>query len=104
MTVKDIDVNETIASARSMLKKSESIAPEFKAMMELLILVISLMAGKLQTNSGNSSIPSSKNPLDAKKKIKSKAKGVKSRSSGAQVGHKVPTSSPFIYQIKSKKL
>lgn len=88
MTVKDIDVNETIASARSMLKKYESIAPEFKAMVELLILVITLMAGKLQTNSGNSSIPSSKNPLDAKKRNKSKAKGVKSRSSGAQVGHK----------------
>ena len=90
MTIKDIDVTKSIDDAREFLKSSKNLSPEARALMELLVLIVSLLAGKLQTNSSNSSIPPSKDPLNSNKKStknKKKAKG-KKKKPGAQNGHK----------------
>lgn len=87
MTIKDIDVNKSLDRARKHLENSKGIPKETRAILELLILIISLLVGKLSTNSSNSSIPPSKTPLNTpKKKKKKKAKG-KKKKPGAQEGH-----------------
>lgn len=89
MTVNDIDVSKSLERAEALLKKAKGVSPELIAMMELLILIIRLLVGKLNTNSSNSSIPPSKNPLGAPKgKKKKKIKGAgKKKKPGAQTGH-----------------
>lgn len=62
MTIQDIDVTQSLENARKHLKHAKDMSSETKALMELLILIVSLLVGKLNTNSSNSSIPPSKIP------------------------------------------
>jgi len=86
MTVGKININETLAKVDVILREDKSASPQFRAMMELLVVVINLLVEKLGLNSSNSSIPPSK---DTKRKrgSKRKAKG-KKRKPGGQNGHK----------------
>ena len=89
MTINKINIEDTLKSVESLLKKDKSISPQVRAMMELLVVVINLLVTKLGLNSRNSSTPPSQ---DSKRKrgSKRKTKG-KKKSPGGQNGHKGST-------------
>lgn len=86
MSINDINIAETIESARKTLAEDKSVSPQLRTMMELLILIISLLVNKLGLNSRNSSKPPSSDP-NRVKQTKRKTKGEK-RNPGGQKGHK----------------
>lgn len=94
MTVKDIDVSAALDRARSYMKRSKDMPDETKAILELLITIITLMMGMLKLNSKNSSQPPSKDKPGTKTK-KTKSKG-KKRKPGAQRGHKGANLEPVL--------
>ena len=82
MKIEDIDVNENLKSAQEMLEKETGISPAFKAILEVLFLIITLLVNRLNLNSSNSSKPPSSDPNRKKNKTnKSKNKP------GGQRGH-----------------
>lgn len=87
--IENIEIGNTIEEARRLLKQDKSISPSAKAMMELLILVISLLCNRLGLNSNNSSTPPSQDPnRDKEKKKKTTRKDkAKKKKPGAQKGH-----------------
>jgi transposase len=62
MKVDDIDIEKTIVKARDALAEDKSISPSTQALMEMLILIISLLCKHLKINSANSSKPPSQDP------------------------------------------
>ena len=89
MTVGKINITDALKSAESLLRDDQSLPPQVRAMMELLILVIKLLAGKLGLNSSNSSTPPSQDPKRPRGS-KQKSKGNKLKP-GGQNGHKGAT-------------
>lgn len=65
-----IDLSATIKKAREILNEDKSSSPQTLAMLELLLVVITMLAGKLNLNSSNSSKPPSSDPNRKKKKTK----------------------------------
>jgi transposase len=64
-----INITETVESARKLLEADKKISPALRAMIEMLLMIISLLAGKLGLNSRNSSKPPSTD-LNRKKKTR----------------------------------
>ena len=85
MTVGKINISETLKSVEALLKQDKSSSPQMRAMVELLVVVINLLIGKLGLNSENSSIPPSQDK-NRERGSKRKGKGVK-RKPGGQKGH-----------------
>jgi len=83
MSINDIDVDQALKEAREILKEEKNLSPAFKAIVEVLILVVSLLTNRLGRNSRNSSKPPSQDP---NRERKSKSKGEK-RKPGGQAGH-----------------
>ena len=54
-----INITETIESARKLLEADKKVSPALRAMIEMLLMIITLLAGKLGLNSQNSSKPPS---------------------------------------------
>lgn len=85
MKIDDFDVNKTIEKARLLLKEEQQISPALSAIIEVLILIVSLMANRIGRNSRNSSKPPSQDPNRARK---IKAPGdVQKRKPGGQENH-----------------
>lgn len=85
MVVENIDVNKTLEKARLILEDEKTLSPAFKAVFEVLILLVTILANRLGLNSKNSSIPPSQDPNRARKK---KAAGeVQKRKPGGQENH-----------------
>lgn len=57
-----INITETVDSARKLLETDKQISPAVRAMFEMLLMIITLLAGKLGLNSQNSSKPPSTDP------------------------------------------
>lgn len=93
MTVGKINVSSTLKAVENTLREDKSITPQVRAMMELLVVVINLLVGKLGLNSENSSIPPSKDP-HRDRGSKHKAKGEKKKP-GGQNGHPGKTLEKF---------
>lgn len=83
MTVENIDVSATLEKARSLLKSEKNLSPAIVAILDVMILLITLLANRLGTNSKNSSLPPSQDPH---RQRQSKSKGEK-RKPGGQKGH-----------------
>jgi transposase len=83
MKIEDIDVNKTLQNARELLEKEPHISSAFKAVIEVLFVVITLLINRLALNSKNSSKPPSADP-NRLKKTKEAALGNKP---GGQQGH-----------------
>lgn len=86
MTVDNIDIEATINKTRKMLAESTTIDPSIRGMIEMLILIISLLCGRLNLDSTNSSKPPSQDPNRPKQ---TKSSNVK--KPGGQKGHKGKT-------------
>ncbi|MBE7545720.1 MAG: IS66 family transposase [Planctomycetia bacterium] len=81
MTIENIDVDATLRKVEKLLSEEKGLSPAVRSMIELLVLLITLLAGRLNRNSRNSSKPPSSDP---NRKRESKAKG--ERKAGGQKG------------------
>jgi transposase len=87
MSINGMDIPSTIKKAREALEAEESISSSTRAIMEVLLLLITVLSKRLGINSSNSSTPPSKDPNRLKKKRKKKS----DRKPGGQVGRKGKT-------------
>jgi len=85
MSIAKIDITETLQRAERLLRQDKSASPPLRALIDLLVVIITLLVGKLGLNSTNSSIPPSQDP-HRQRGSKRKAKGEK-RQPGGQNGH-----------------
>jgi transposase len=93
MTIGKINVSSTLNAVEKTLREDKSMSPQVRAMIELLVVVINLLVGKLGLNSENSSIPPSKDP-HRERGSKHKTKGEKKKP-GGQKGHAGSTLKKF---------
>lgn len=82
MKIENIDVNKSLEQARELLAKEEHVSPAFKAIIEILFVIIQLMMNRFNLNSKNSSKPPSDDPDREKKK-----KNPSVNKPGGQKGH-----------------
>ena len=77
MKIEKIDISETIDNAKKLLAEEKNISPALKAIIEVLLLLVSILAGRALLNSGNSSKPPSSDPNRKKpeKRTSDKKKG-----------------------------
>ncbi len=88
MKVDNIDVQNSIESAKKQIKEDKTLSPGMRSTVELLILIITLLVNRLGINSSNSSKAPSQDPNRDKKKRKTRKDKGKKRKPGAQPGHK----------------
>jgi transposase len=79
--IEQFNVTEIIEKAKAVLADQNRISPELKVMFELLLTIISLMAGRLSLSSRNSSKPPSTDPNRGKGN-----KGTTNNKPGGQLG------------------
>ncbi|MDQ7005513.1 MAG: IS66 family transposase [Ghiorsea sp.] len=77
----NIEIEQSIKAVRELLSKETGLSPAFKAAMSIMFIAVSILLGRLNLNSKNSSIPPSSDP---NRKRTSKSKGLKR---GGQQGH-----------------
>ncbi len=82
MTIENIDINATIKRVESLIAEDKDLSAGTKSLLEILVLVITLMANRLNLNSKNSSKPPSS---DQNRKKTSSSKSDKKH--GGQKGH-----------------
>ena len=82
MKIENIDIEATIKKAEILLGEDKQLSAATKSMFEILILIITLLANRLNLNSTNSSKPPSSDP-NRKKQSKSKT----GKKAGGQKGH-----------------
>lgn len=90
MKIESIDIEATVNKAREMIEHEKGLSPAFVSVIELLLMVVALMANRLNLNSKNSSKPPSTDP-NRKKKKKQNPDGKKP---GGQKGHMGKTLMP----------
>jgi len=77
----NIEIKQAIKTARELLDKEQALSPAFRAAMSVMFMAVSILLGRVNLNSSNSSKPPSSDP---NRKKKSKGKGLKR---GGQPGH-----------------
>jgi transposase len=82
MKIENIDIEATIEKAQLLIREDKQLSAATKSMFEIMILIITLLANRLNLNSTNSSKPPSSDP-NRKKKTKSKT----GKKPGGQKGH-----------------
>ena len=82
MKIENIDIEATIEKARQLVSDDEQLSAASKSMFEILILLITLLANRLNLNSTNSSKPPASDPNRKKRPKKSTGK-----KPGGQKGH-----------------
>lgn len=82
MTVDGIDVEATVKKLQELLAKEQNISPALSATLETLLVVVQLLANRLNLNSRNSSKP----PSSDKNRSREKRSGENKRKAGGQPG------------------
>jgi transposase len=82
MKIDNIDIKATIEKAQLLIHEDKQLSSATKSMFEIMILIITLLANRLNLNSTNSSKPPSSD-LNRKKQPKRKT----DKKSGGQKGH-----------------
>lgn len=70
MTIDNIDVKETLKRVQVLLDQEPNLSPALRSTLEVLILVVQLMIGRLSLSSRNSSKPPSTDRFPSRKKSK----------------------------------
>jgi transposase len=83
MKLDEISVESVIQEAENLLSKEQSLSPTIKTTMKMMILVIKLLAGRINTNSKNSS----KAPSEDKNRKRGSTKKKSDKNPGGQNGH-----------------
>ena len=79
MTIENIDIEVTLQKVGKLLSEEKELSPAMRSMVELLVLLITLLVGRLNRNSRNSSKPPSSDPNRQREKGERKAGGQKGR-------------------------
>lgn len=74
MTIENIDIDATIKRVEGLIAEDKDLSPGTKSLLEILVLIITLMANRLNLNSKNSSKPPSTDPNRNKTKKSSNGK------------------------------
>jgi transposase len=82
MKIENIDIQATIEKTQSLIREDKQLSAATRSMFEILILIITLLANRLNLNSTNSSKPPSSDPN--RKKRQNRKTGNKA---GGQKGH-----------------
>jgi transposase len=82
MTIESIDIDATLKKVEGLLSEDKNLSPATKSLFEILVLIITLLANRLNLNSKNSSKPPSSDPNLKKSGIKKSDK-----KPGGQNGH-----------------
>ena len=82
MKIENIDIQATIEKAQFLVREDKQLSAATKSMFEILILIITLLANRLNLNSTNSSKPPSSDPNRKKQPRKNTGK-----KAGGQNGH-----------------
>jgi len=82
MTIENINISTTLKKVEVLMAKDKDLSPAIKSLFEVLVLIITLLANRLNLNSKNSSKPPSADPN--RKKISNAKTGAKP---GGQKGH-----------------
>ncbi len=85
MNAGKINVAQALSQVQKTLREDPSGSPQLRALIDLLVVIINLLAGKLGVNSANSSTPPSRDP-HRDRGSKRKVTGAK-RKPGGQNGH-----------------
>ena len=83
MQIEHIDINKAVAKARAILAQEKNISMGFKAAMEVLFVIITLLTNRFNLNSKNSSKPPSSDP----NREKQSQKNASGKKPGGQPGH-----------------
>jgi len=82
MKIENIDIEATIEKAQRVVREDKQLSAATKSMFEIMILIITLLANRLNLNSTNSSKPPSSDP-NREKRPKNKT----GKKAGGQKGH-----------------
>ena len=82
MKIESIDIQATIEKAQLLVREDKQLSTATKSMFEMLILIITLLANRLNLNSTNSSKPPSSDP----NRVKRPREGI-GKKAGGQNGH-----------------
>ena len=82
MKIENIDIQATIEKAQALVRDDQHLSAATKSMFAILILIITLLANRLNLNSTNSSKPPSSDP-NRKKQTREKS----GKKAGGQNGH-----------------
>ena len=82
MKIDNIDIEATLEKAQLLVREDKQLSAATKSMFEVMILIITLLANRLNLNSTNSSKPPSSDP-----NRKKQPKGKTGKKSGGQKGH-----------------
>jgi transposase len=85
MKIDNIDVGKTIEDAKIFLAKEKGLSPEFRTIIQLILVLMQAMLTRLGLNSNNSSKPPSSDP---NRNTSNKKKGASKRKPGGQAGRK----------------
>lgn len=85
MKLTKVNIIKTIENAQALIETDKQISPALKAMFQLLLILITLLAERLSLNSANSSKPPSTDPNRRKGKKDKEDKN--KRKPGGQPGH-----------------
>jgi transposase len=89
MKISDIEIDTTLENVKQLLKEDRSVSPALRAAINLLLVIIPILLGRVSTNSSNSSKPPSQDPNRLKKpRVKSE------RLAGGQEGRIGKTLAP----------
>jgi len=86
VTVDSVDINATIGRVKKLLQDEKDLSPAMVASVEMLLLVVTLLVGKLGLNSRNSSKPPSSDPNREKNNSRNNDNSDKKKP-GGQKGH-----------------
>jgi len=81
MKIENIDIESTLEKATSLVSDDKQLSAATKSMFEILILIITLLANRLNLNSTNSSKPPASDPNRKKRPVKT------GKKAGGQNGH-----------------
>jgi len=87
MTIGNIEISESIKKLKLQLEVEQGISPSLRAMIEVLVLIVTLLVNRLGLNSSNSSKPPSTDKPNFCKKTKADAVEGSKRKAGGQEGH-----------------
>ena len=99
MKIENIDIEATIKKAQDIIAEDTQLSAATKSILEVLILIITLLANRLNLNSTNSSKPPASDP-NRKKRTKSSP----GKKAGGQNGHKGTTLRKVDHPDKIKML
>jgi len=66
-SMSNVEIKQSIKAARELLDKEKGLSPAFRAAMSVMFMAVSILLGRVNLNSSNSSKPPSSDPNRKKK-------------------------------------